>query len=186
MSLVELLVTMVLLAVLGALVAAAVLISQKQVRISTDESIGLSDTRVVVERLGRDIRGSRGVDAGATGSNLSLWIDYNSDYIRSAAQANELITWTVVDNGTGTQFNTLRSTAGGAVQTQARTLVNNLAFCYLTAPSTSNLDCLPTPLSAANAANTRIVKVTLSYDSALNFGSQARTNTFYERIRNVS
>ena len=66
MSLVELLVAMVLIGVLGAIVSAAVLMSQKQVRISTDEATGLSDTRVVVERLGRDIRVSRGVDAGAT------------------------------------------------------------------------------------------------------------------------
>lgn len=187
MSLVELLVTMVLLGFLGALVSAAVLISNKQVRISTDEAIGLADTRVVVERLGRDIRGSRGVDAGATSSTLSVWIDYNSDYVRNAtAQPEEIITWSVVDNGSGTQFNTLRSTAGGAVQTQSRTLVNGLAFCYLAAPSTDPLACLPTPLSAANAAITRLVTVTLRYDAALNYGTTSRTSSFTERIRNVS
>ena len=184
MSLVELLVTMVLLSILGALVSAAVLVSNKQVRISTDESVGLADTRVVVERLGRDIRGSRGVDAGATRSTLSLWIDYNSDYVRSvSAQPEEIITWTVIDNGTGTQFNTLRSTAGGQVQTQSRTLVNGLAFCYQSAPATA---CLPTPLSVSDAAITRLVTVTLNYDSAVNYGSSSRTSSFTERIRNVS
>lgn len=187
MSLVELLVAMVLIGVLGAIVSAAVLMSQKQVRISTDEATGLADTRVVVERLGRDIRVSRGVDAGATRGNLVLWIDYNSDYIRNAtAQPEEIITWSVVDNGSGEQFNTLRSTAGGSVQTQARTLVSSLAFCYLTVPSDDPADCLATPLSAANAANTRLVTVTLQYDSALDYGSSARTSTFTERIRNVS
>jgi prepilin-type N-terminal cleavage/methylation domain-containing protein len=187
MSLVELLVAMVLVGVLGAIVSAAVLMSQKQVRVSTDEATGLSDTRVVVERLGRDIRVSRGVDAGATESTLVLWIDYNSDYVRDAAsQADEIITWSVVDAGSGTQFNTLRSTAGGQVQTQARTLVSSLAFCYLSAPSDDPAACLPTPLSATDAANTRLVKVTLEYDSALNYGSGERTNTFTERIRNVS
>lgn len=187
MSLVELLVAMVLMGVLGAIVSAAVLVSQKQVRISTDEATGLADTRVVVERLGRDIRVSRGVDPGATSGNLVLWIDYNSDYIRSAtAQPEEIITWSVVDNGSGEQFNTLRSTAGGSVQTQARTLVSNLAFCYLSAPSDDPADCLATPLSATDAANTRLVKVTLQYDSALDYGSSARTTTFTERIRNVS
>ena len=186
MTLVELIVAMVLIGVLGAIVSAAVLMSHKQVRIADDEATGLSDTRVVVERLGRDIRVSRGVDAGATNANLVLWIDYNSDYVRNASsQAEEIITWAVVDQGTG-QFNTLRSTAGGQVQLQARTLVSNLAFCYLSAPSDDPADCLPTPLSAADAASTRLVKVTLQYDSALNYGTDDRTNTFTERIRNVS
>lgn len=186
MTLVELIVAMVLISVLGAIVSAAVLMSHKQVRIADDEASGLSDTRVVVERLGRDIRVSRGVDTGATDSNLVLWIDYNSDYVRDvSSQAEEIITWSVVDQGTG-QFNTLRSTAGGQVQLQARTLVSDLAFCYLAAPSDDPADCLPTPLSAPDAANTRLVRVTLQYDSALGYGSDDRTNTFTERIRNVS
>jgi len=185
MSLVELLVAMVLVSILGAIVSVAVMMSNKQVRIADDEATGLSDTRVVVERLGRDIRGSRGVDAGATKSNLVLWIDYNSDYIRSStAQANEIITWAVVDNGSGVQYNTLRSTAGGQVQTQARTLVNQLAFCYL-ASADINAQCLPVPLSAANAAATKLVKVTLTYNALLNTGTASRTTTFTERIRNV-
>ncbi|MEO8107974.1 MAG: hypothetical protein ABI720_11720 [Actinomycetes bacterium] len=186
MSLVELLVAMVLIGILGAIVSAAVLISHKQVRLATDESTGLSDTRVVVERLGRDIRVSRGVDAGASESNLVLWIDYNSDYVRDvAAQAEEIITWSVLEQANG-QSNTLRSTAGGVVQLQSRTLVSNLAFCYLTEPSDDPADCMATPLSTTDAANTRLVKVTLQYDSALNYGSEERTNTFTERIRNVS
>ncbi|MGB2838254.1 MAG: prepilin-type N-terminal cleavage/methylation domain-containing protein [Actinomycetes bacterium] len=186
MTLVELIVAMVLISVLGAIVSAAVLMSHKQVRIADDEATGLSDTRVVLERLGRDIRVSRGVDTGATDSTLVLWIDYNSDYVRDASsQAEEIITWSVVDQGTG-QFNTLRSTAGGQVQLQARTLVSDLAFCYLAAPSDDPADCLPTPLSATDAVNTRLVRVTLQYDSALGYGSDDRTNTFTERIRNVS
>jgi prepilin-type N-terminal cleavage/methylation domain-containing protein len=186
MSLVELLVAMVLMGILGSIVMTAVLISHKQVRLTDDEATGLSDARVVIERLGRDIRGSRGVDPGATDSNLVLWIDYNSDYVRNpTAQPDEIITWSVVDQGTG-QFNTLRSTAGGEVQLQARTLVSDLAFCYLAEPSDDPSDCLPTPLSATDAENTRLVTVTLQYDSALNFGSESRTTTFSERIRNVS
>lgn len=185
-TLVELLVTMVLIGVLGGIVMMAVLASHRQVRVVDDEATGLSDTRVVVERLGRDIRVSRGVDAGATDSNLVLWIDYNSDYVRNAtAQADEIVTWSVVDQGTG-QYNTLRSTAGGDVQLQARTLVSDLAFCYLTEPSDDPADCLATPLSSSDAANVRLVKVTLQYDSALDYGAQSRTTTFSERIRNVS
>jgi type II secretory pathway pseudopilin PulG len=186
-SLVELLVAIVLIGVLGAIVMTAILISNKQVRIADDEATGLADTRTVVERLGRDIRGSRGVDPGATQSNLVLWIDYSSDYVRNVtAQPNEIVTWSVVDGSSAGKFNTLRSTAGGQSQLQARTLVNNLAFCYLVAPSTTSTDCLPTPLSVADAARARIVQVTLTYDSIVGTASDARKITFSERIRNVS
>lgn len=183
MSLVELLVAMVLIGILGAIVSAAVLMSHKQVRIADDEATGLADTRVVVERLGRDIRGSRGVDAGATDSNLVLWIDYNSDYVRNeTVQPDEIITWSVIDNG-DEQFNTLRQTAGGDVQVQARTLVSDLAFCYQEAPDGL---CFDTPLSADDAEQTRLITVTLEYDSLVGVATDSRTTTFTERIRNVS
>jgi len=183
MTLVELLVAMVLIGVLGAIVSAAVLMSHKQVRIADDEATGLSDTRVVVERLGRDIRGSRGVDAGATDNNLVLWIDYNSDYVRNEiAQPEEIVTWSVIDNG-GDQYNTLRQTAGGDVQVQARTLVSDLAFCYQDAP---DAPCFTTPLSADDAEETRLITVTLEYDSLVGVATESRTTSFTERIRNVS
>lgn len=186
LTLVELLVTTLLIGILGAVVTAAVIGSYRQLRVSDDESSGLADTKVVVERLGRDLRGARGVDAGATASRLMLWIDYNSDYVRNAvAQPDEIVTWNVVDQGSG-HYNTLRSTAGGQVHLQARTLVSNMAFCYLTEPSDDLADCLPTPLSSTDAANTRLVRVDLQYDSALDYGSDTRTSTFIERIRNVS
>jgi hypothetical protein len=157
-------------------------------RLTDDEATGLADTRTVVERLGRDIRAARGVDAGATKSTLVLWVDYNSDYIRSpSAQPGEIVTWSLISQGAGsTQYNTLRSTAGGTAVVQARTLVSDLAFCYLKVPSTNPADCLPTPLSAANAAATRLVTVDLTYDSLVSSGGSQRTTSFSERIRNVS
>jgi type II secretory pathway pseudopilin PulG len=190
LTLAELLVATVLVGILGSIVTTAVLMSHKQVRIVDDESTGLMDTRVVIERLGRDIRGSRGVDAGATESNLVLWIDYNSDYVRNAtAQAEEIVTWSVTDQDGDTateRYNTLRSTAGGTVQVQARTLVNNLAFCYLSAPEESGGTCLPTPLSVADAETVSLIKVDLQYDAVGGSGTGTRFVTFSERIRNVS
>lgn len=185
MSLVELLVVMVLLGVVGSMVSVAVAVSHKQVRVAEDEATGLADTRTVVERLGRDIRVSRGVDAGATDSNLVLWVDYNSDYVRNpTAQPEEIVTWTVLDSGSGTgQYNTLRSTAGGVVAVQARTLVSDLAFCYQSEPGAA---CFATPLSATDAAATTLVTVTLQYDSQVNGGTDSRESVFTERIRNVS
>ena len=189
MTLVELLVAMVLVGVLGAIVSVAVLMSHKQVRIADDEATGLSDTRVVVERLGRDIRVSRGVDAGATESNLVLWIDYNSDYIRSAtAQA-----------GRDHHLVGGRQRIRGAVQHPAvdgrRSGADaspnpgrpDLAFCYLDSAAATRPCCLPTPLSAANAAPPGWSRSRCEYDSSLDYRRPtARTTTFTERIRNVS
>jgi prepilin-type N-terminal cleavage/methylation domain-containing protein len=184
-SLVELLVAMVLLGILGSVVAVAVSMSHRQLRVTDDEATGLSDTRVVVERLGRDIRGSRGVDAGATDSSLVLWIDNNSDYVRNpTAQADEIVTWSLVSQGSGsTRYNALRSTAGGTAVVQARTLVSDISFCYQSEPDAA---CFATPLSAADAELTTLVKVTLQYDSTVEGATESRTTTFSERIRNVS
>lgn len=185
LTLAELLVSMVLASILGSVVVTAVMLSHQQFRVTDDEATGLADTRVVVERLGRDIRGSRGVDAGATDSSLVLWIDNNSDYIRSpSAQPNEIVSWSLVTQGSGsTRYNALRSTAGGTAVVQARTLVSNISFCYQQEPGPT---CLPTPLSAANAALTKLVTVTLEYDSEVDGATESRTTTFAERIRNVS
>jgi prepilin-type N-terminal cleavage/methylation domain-containing protein len=183
LTLVELLVATLLIGILGAVVLTAVRSSHDQLRVTDDEAAGLADTKVVVERLGRDIRGSRGVDAGATQSELVLWIDYNSDYVRDAAtQADEIVTWSVEDAGNG-QYNTLRSTQGGDEVLQADTLVSDLAFCYQEEPDAV---CFATPLSSADAALTNLVTVTLEYDSLVGLATENRTTTFTERIRNVS
>lgn len=183
MTLAELLVAMVLAGVLGSILSAAFLVGSKQFRLASDQAEGLSDTRVVIERLGRDIRGSRGVDAGATTSSLVLWIDNNSDYVRSpTAQPDEIVTWSVVaSNG---QINTLRQTAGGVVQIEARTLVDSAVFCYKVL--STDTSCLPTPLSATDAARTRLIQVTLTYNSSTASDAGNRQSTFTERIRNVS
>lgn len=92
-TLVETLVAMVLLGVVGSITTAAVVASHQVLRVNSDEGQGLQDTQAVIERLGRDIRQARGVDPGATGSQLVLWIDNNSDYIRnSTTQPDEIVT----------------------------------------------------------------------------------------------
>ena len=182
LTLVELLVATVLLGILGTLVTFGVVTSHEQFRVTDDESTGLADSRVVVERLGRDIRVARGVDAGADVDQLVLWIDYNSDYVRNdVSQPEEIVTWSVVDNGSG-QYNTLRQTAAGEVQYQARTLVSNLAFCYQSEPDAA---CLDWPLSAADAEAARLITVTLQYDSKVGTATESRTTVFSERMRNV-
>src|SRR5205823_4769595 len=93
-TLVELLVSMMLMAIVSSIVMVATIDSHRIYRSDDDESRGLTDTKTVVERLGRDIRDARGVDAGATDSQLTLWIDSNSNYRR---ETTEIVTWRIVD-----------------------------------------------------------------------------------------
>lgn len=183
-TLVETLVAMVLLGVVGSITTAAVVASHQVLRVNSDEGQGLQDTQAVIERLGRDIRQARGVDPGATGSQLVLWIDNNSDYIRnSTTQPDEIVTWSLASQGSGSeQYNTLRSTAGGQAIVQSRTMVDAIAFCYQVAPGSV---CLGTPLTAATAATARYVTVTLEYDALVGQGTATRITTFSERLRNV-
>ena len=118
-----------------------------------------------------------------------LWIDYNSDYVRNATvQPDEIVTWSVVDNGSGEQYNTLRSTAGGErAGAGADPGVRPGVLLPDRAPSDDPADCLATPLSAADAAQHRLITVDLRVRLAGRHRSGDRSDTsFTERIRNVS
>jgi len=171
-TLAEMLVTMMLLGIVSAIVLAATLDAQKIYRSDNDESQGLADVKTVVERLGRDVRDARGVSTGATASQLTLWIDSNSNYRQDA---NELVTWKIVDVSgssctTVGHCNVVRSVPGQADVVEAHTLISNFAFTYdLAAP------------------NTRLVTATLQYDAIRGvYGTGSRTVTFSERLRNVA
>lgn len=185
-SLVEVVVTLALTSVLGVIVVLAVQNNHQLHRATADESSGLADVKTVVERLGRDIRSARSVDANATRSRLVLWVDSNSD---SAKSADEIITWEVVP-GPSDQYNVLRTTQGGQPAVQARTLVDSLSFCYWAQPpSATTPSCtgsLPVPLSVESAADTRLVTTTLTYDAQVSSGTQARSQTFSSTLRNVN
>ena len=183
-TLVETLVAMVLLGVVGSITTAAIVSSHQVLRVNQDEGQGLQDTQAVIERLGRDIRQARGVDPGATESQLVLWIDNNSDYIRNqTTQPDEIVTWALAAKTDGSeQYNTLRSTAGGIAVVQSRTMVDDIAFCYQEEPGGA---CLGVPLSAADAANARYITVTVNYDALVDQAAGTRVTTFSERLRNV-
>lgn len=171
-TLVELLVSMVLMAVVSGVVMTAVMNTHRVFRSDDDEAQGLADVKTVVERLGRDIRDARGVDTGATNSQLTLWIDSNSNYRR---ENNEVVTWQILDVSGSTctvvgHCNVVRSVQGGASVVEARTLISNFAFAYdIAAPAT------------------RLVTVTMQYDAVRGrYGTGNRTVTFQDRLRNVA
>jgi prepilin-type N-terminal cleavage/methylation domain-containing protein len=165
-TLVELLVTMALMGVVALLVTAATISTHRVVRQTDDESQGLSDAKVVSERLSRDLRDARGIAAGADAHHLVIWIDFNSDYIQ---QSNETISWQLQSNpGNNGHYDVIRTVQGQQEVVEARTLISDIAFSYSPAPPATNL-----------------VTTSMTYDAILGHGATTRTVTFSTRLRNV-
>lgn len=191
-TIIELMVTISLLSVLGAVMLAGVQNNHALHRTTVDESFGLADVKTVVERLGRDVRSARSLYPGATESQLVLWVDKNSDYLQSS---DEIITWQLVQQAEdGVQYNVIRSTEGGEPVIQARTVVSDIAFCYWKQSADPTLtDCtgsLPASaagggLSVEDAAATRLVTTTTTYDFQPGAGVSERQVSFSSRLRNV-
>lgn len=191
-SLVEMMVAIVLLGILGAIMVQGLIDNNRLGRVAADESQGLADVKTVVERLGRDVRSARSLNPGATESQLVLWVDFNSDYIKTN---NEIVTWQLIkQTEEGKQYNVIRATEGGTPVVEAKTVVSQIAFCYWTQSSAPNQsDCtgsLPASaanggLSAADASRTRLVTTTTTYDAQPGTGAGSRKVSFSSRLRNV-
>ena len=186
-TLVETIMVMLLLSVIGTIVLRAVIDSNRLIRVSNDQTQGLTDVRVATERLVRDVRDARSVLCNPTGTplalmpdttcqyHLQLWIDYNSDYVQ---QSTETVTWNLQAGTAPNQYDLIRKVGSAAGSTQARTIVKNVAFTY---------DLLPgsTP-PLAGAPHTTTVNVNMFYDAQLNGGTSTKTVSVTARLRNVS
>lgn len=177
-TLVELLITTVLMAVVGTILVSAVASSHRLFRISDAETTGQTDVRTTIERLGRDIRNARSLDPGATASELVLWIDSDSDYKK---EAPELVTWRLVERAGDGQYDVTRIEDGRLSRT-ARLVISEIAFCY---KATADDPCLATPLTAAQAESVRLITSSIEYDAVVDRGTDSRFADFTERLRNV-
>jgi prepilin-type N-terminal cleavage/methylation domain-containing protein len=183
-TLVELLVVMVLTGIISGLVVAAVSSSARVFINNDDENRGLRDARVILDRLGRDVRESRGVvcDGGladlsdATSSDplcnahLQLWIDSNYDFIQ---QSTEIVTWRLQQATDAEHFDVWRIEGTGVnakQQRQATSLIVKTLFTY------------DTPSSPKDAS---IVTLQMQYDAIVGIGTKIRNATFSARLRNV-
>lgn len=183
----ETMVVLVLVSVIGAVVMRATVDSHKVVRITDDQTQGLSDVRVAAERLSRDIRDARSVVCNPVGTpaslassdptctyHLQLWVDYNSDY---SQQADETVTWQLATSDRPGQYDLVR-TVDGDSQTQARTIVTQVAFSYDLQPGSTS--------AAPGATTTKVVNVNMTYDAIQPYGTSNKTVSFTGRLRNVS
>lgn len=178
LTLIEVLITAVLMGIVSSIMTAAAITTLKSLHHVDDEAQGQTDVRTVTERLTRDIRDARSVAAGADSGHLVLWIDYNSDYIQ---QANETITWQLGSTLVNGHYPIVRSvcqtlstganptcTAQGTSTTQGRTLIDNAVFTY-----------------DATAPATKLVTSTLKYNAILGQAASDRSVTFATRLRNI-
>ena len=184
-TLVELIVTMLLLGVVSTLVVGAVTQSSRILTHTKDEDFGLQDAKVILDRLGRDVRESRGAvcdggladpsDASSTdaacAAHLQLWVDSNSDYLR---QETEVITWRLQANADGQHFDVWRITGTGVggtpvtQQRQASSLIVRIAFTY----------------DNADFGKVQQVNMRMQYDAIVGQGTDIREVAFSARLRN--
>jgi prepilin-type N-terminal cleavage/methylation domain-containing protein len=173
LTLVELLVAVMLLGVVGSLVTAAVVNAAGALVHVDDENKGLQDAKVILDRMGRDVRQARGVVCdGAVADpsctyHLQLWVDSNSDYVQQAA---EVITWQLEPNGE--HYDVYRQVGTGASalrQKQASTLIVQTVFEYE---------------AGKPIQDSQVVKIDLTYDAKVGVGTKERRASFVARLRN--
>lgn len=185
LTLIELLVTMLLMGVVSSLVVGAVAQSGRALTHTEDEERGLQDAKVILDRLGRDVRESRGVvcDGGLAdtsdpsssdpgcNAHLQLWVDANSDYVR---QETEVITWRLKQNPDGQHYDVWRTVGTGVggtpvvEQRQASTLIVRFAFTY----------------DDPDFSKVQQVDMRMNYDAFVGRGSGDRWVAFSARLRN--
>ena len=176
----ELAVTMFIFAMVGALLMNSLSTASEATSHVDDQNRGLADLQVVSERMSRDLRVARGVDPGASTSQLTIWIDSNSDYKRDT---DENVTWRIkcrtgVNCGSDErQYDVERvqgPVATGTVQIVGQSLVSDIAFAYLLAGAPTLV-----PESATS------VKVSMEYDAIADAYAQVNVVDFEVRLRNV-
>lgn len=175
LTLIELLVVMLLMSIVSFLAFGALDSTTRTLGNIDDETQGLADLKVVVERLSRDLRAARGVETptGVTCPNgspaaecaLKIWIDQNSDYSPSA---DERITWRLQAGAGGGQYDVVRTTDAGDREIVGTKLVSDIAFAY-------------TP----SVAGARTVSVRMEYDAFPTRAANQRVTQFEIRLRNT-
>jgi prepilin-type N-terminal cleavage/methylation domain-containing protein len=207
MTLIELLVAMSLLGVVSALVLSGVVQATGVLRHTDDENRGLSDAKVVLDRLSRDIReASAATCDGAAidptcAAHLQLWIDQHptnpqlsSDYVQDPA---EIITWQLALNEDGIHRDVWRVAgappASSRARRQASALIVDTLFTYCadapvslgTASPATSTSC-PWPLIEATPVTATVVKLTMHYDAlaGAGVGTDEREATVSVRLRN--
>lgn len=178
-TLVEIAITLAIFSMVSALLMNTLATTSTATAHVDDQNRGLADLQVVTERMSRDLRVARGVDPFATTSQLTLWIDSDSDYAR---ETDENVTWRIrcrsgIDCGTDDRQYDVERVVGdissGTVQVVGQALVSDIAFAYRAGGATSD------PETATS------VKVSMEYDAIIDAFAKLNVVDFEVRLRNV-
>ncbi len=181
LTLVEMLVTTSLLGVASALMLGGLQDVNRVLTFADDDNRGLFDAKVVLDRIGQDVRQGRSIvcdgglaqlddpgssDPGCT-SHLQIWIDYDSDY---AEDSSEIVTWRLARSLDGEHFDVIRyqgveDTVG---KVEATSLIVRTLFSY----------------DASPPANARSVELRMQYDALTGRGTNHKDATVTVRLRN--
>lgn len=146
-----------------------------------DTTEGLRDVNILTNRLSQDLRNARSVNSTATTDNLTIWIDYNSDYIQTT---DETINWSLVPGSTPGQFDAIRTTGTGVSEVLGSTLIEGVLFYY---DAVDNLDTFGAgeALDPRPVETTQVVGMKIKYDAIVNAYATQKTVLFRVRLRNV-
>lgn len=181
LTLVEMLVTTMLIGVASALMLAGVQNVNHVLTFADDDNRGLFDAKVVLDRLARDVRQGRSVlcDGGLAqlddptsadpncASHLQMWIDYDSDY---AQDPSEVVTWRLARSQDGEHFDVIRYQGVSDTQgkKEATSLIVRTLFTYNASP--------PTKASE--------VTLKMQYDALVGRGTALKEASVSTRLRN--
>jgi len=181
-TLVELMVSIVVLGVLSSIVLVGVIQASRVFIHTDDENRGLQDARVILDRLATDIRQARGVvcdEAVGGGSrcanHVQLWIDdgggdanYASNYVQ---EDQEVVTWELTAHADGEHFDVWR------VQGLAESAPRRLQASALIVDTLFRYD-------AAEPEDATLVTLELKYDALADLGVEPRYASVSVRLRN--
>jgi type II secretory pathway pseudopilin PulG len=176
MTLPEVLISSILMAVVGSL-CVGVVVNVSGGSGKTDNDLrGLQEMRTLQERLSRDLLQARGVTSGSTTSQLTLWIDGNGDYVQTDA---ELYRWQVAPPGSGPRRQVQRVNVGtGVTEVVARSVVSGTAFAYKVESSPGVF------VDATSQSAATVVDVDLTYNPGVGAQNKPRNLKFSTRMRN--
>lgn len=172
-TLFELLITLLLFGIVIAVAGPSLLSGINVLNHTDDDTQGLADIRMFVERMSRDLRAASKVYSSSDTSRLEIWIDYDANY---RATDDENITWLLEPHTPGPHYDVVRRTAAGASQIASQTVVNGMTFAYTPPPGA------PPP---EGPEKTRLVRVSVEYDARPGRDASIKTAGFNIRLRNV-
>jgi prepilin-type N-terminal cleavage/methylation domain-containing protein len=174
LTLAEMLVAMVLLAIVGSILTAAVVQIYRSSRVQTQDYDTLGALRNAIGFMERELREGRRLRPSSTSQNLSIWVDHNRDFFEDD---EEVVTYLISDeDGNGT-YELRRTTQAGTSQILARYLHSDSHFEYLE-------DTIDLGYNNPSLAGTSVIVIELTADSPGTEGP-ARNFQTQVRLRNV-